>query len=78
MINYRGDIPPIGEENMTEFTATLPLKIEVTIKAKSKDEALSFLDDLYANITIENDGNREIEIVDDNLSLIENDWELDD
>ena len=63
---------------MTEFTATLPLKIEVTIKAKSKDEALSFLDDLYANITIENDGNREIEIVDDNLSLIENDWELDD
>ncbi len=63
---------------MTEFTATLPLKIEVTIKAKSKDEALSFLDDLYANITIENDGNREIEIVDDNLSLIENDWELED
>jgi len=63
---------------MTEFTAILPLKIEVTVKAKSKDEALSFLDDLYANITIENDGNREIEIVDDNLSLIENDWELDD
>jgi hypothetical protein len=78
MINYRGDIPPIGEENMTEFTATLPLKIEVTIKAKSKDEALSFLDDLYANITIENDGNREIEIVDDNLGLIENSWELQD
>ena len=78
MINYRGDIPPIGEENMTEFTATLPLKIEVTIKAKSKDEALSFLDDLYANITIENDGNREIEIVSDNLGLIENNWELED
>ncbi|WP_287658983.1 MULTISPECIES: hypothetical protein [unclassified Microcystis] len=39
MINYRGDIPPIGEENMTEFTAILPLKIEVTVKAKSKDEA---------------------------------------
>jgi hypothetical protein len=63
---------------MTEFTATLPLKIEVTIKAKSKDEALSFLDDLYANITIENDGNREIEIVSDNLGLIENNWELED
>jgi hypothetical protein len=61
-----------------EFTATLPLKIEVTIKAKSKDEALSFLDDLYANITIENDGNREIEIVSDNLGLIENNWELED
>ena len=27
---------------MTEFTAILPLKIEVTINAKSKDEALSF------------------------------------
>jgi hypothetical protein len=60
-----------------EFTATLPLKIEVTVKAKSKDEALLFFDDLYANITIENDGKREIEIVDDNLSLIEFNWELD-
>jgi hypothetical protein len=63
---------------MKEFTATLPITLEITIKAKNKDEALSFLDDLYANITIENDGNREIEIVDDNLSLIENDWELED
>jgi hypothetical protein len=35
-------------------------------------------DDLYANITIENDGKREIEIICDNLSLIENDWELED
>lgn len=61
-----------------EFTATLPLKIEVTIKAKNKDEALSFFDDLYANITIENDGNQTIEIVYDNLYLIENDWELED
>ena len=61
-----------------EFTATLPITLEIMIKAKNKDEALSFLDDLYANITIENDGNREIEIVDDNLSLIENDWELED
>jgi hypothetical protein len=61
-----------------EFTAILPLKIEITIKAKNKNEALSFLDDLYANITIENDGNREIEIICDNLSLIENDWILED
>jgi hypothetical protein len=61
-----------------EFTAILPLKIEITIKAKSKDEALSFVDDLYANITIENDGKREIEIICDNLSLIENDWILED
>ncbi|MBC1197780.1 hypothetical protein H0901_21655 [Microcystis aeruginosa BLCCF158] len=59
-----------------EFTATLPLTIEVTIKAKNRQEALSFLDDLYANITIENGGKREIEIVDDNLSLIEFNWEL--
>jgi hypothetical protein len=61
-----------------KFTATLPITLEITIKAKNKDEALSFLDDLYANITIENDGKQEIEIVDDNLSLIENDWILED
>jgi hypothetical protein len=71
-------IPPFRSKKMTEFTATLPLKIEVTIKAKSKDEALSFLDDLYANITIENDGNLEIEVLSDNLGLIENNWELED
>lgn len=63
---------------MKEYTGTLPLKIEVTVKAKSKDEALLFFDDLYASITIENDGKREIEIVDDNLSLIEFNWELED
>ena len=63
---------------MKEYTGTLTLTIEVTIKAKNKDEALSFLDDLYPNITIENDGKREIEIVDDNLSLIEFNWELKD
>lgn len=78
MINYRGDIPPIGEENMTEFTATLAVKIEITINAKNREEALSFLDDLYANITIENDGNREIAIISDNLYSIENDWILED
>jgi hypothetical protein len=63
---------------MKEFTAILPLKIEVTITAKSRKEASSMFDDLYANITIENDGNREIEIVSDNLGLIENNWELED
>jgi hypothetical protein len=63
---------------MTEFTAILPLKIEVMIKAKNRQEALSFLDDLYANITLEWVGKREIEIVDDNLSLIEFNWELKD
>ena len=63
---------------MTEFTATLPLKIEVTIKAKSRKEASSMFDDLYTQISIENDGNQLIEIVSDNLSLIENDWILED
>ena len=58
-----------------EFTATLPLTIEVTIKAKTRQEALSFLDDLYANITLEW-GKREIEIVSDNLELIEFNWEF--
>ena len=60
-----------------EFTATLPLKSEVTIKAKSRKEASSMFYDLYANITLEW-GKREIEIIDDNLSLIEFNWELED
>ena len=63
---------------MKEFTAILPITIEVTIKAKNRQEALSFLDDLYTQITIENDGNQVIEIVSDNLSLLENSWELED
>ena len=63
---------------MKVFTAILPLTIEVTIKAKNKKEALSFFDDLYANITIENDGVQVIEILSDNLGLIENNWELQD
>jgi len=63
---------------MKEFTATLTLTIEVTIKAKNRKEASSFFDDLYANISIENDGNQEIEVLNDNLGLIENSWELED
>jgi hypothetical protein len=63
---------------MKEFTAILPLTIEVTINAKNRKEASLFFDDLYANISIENEGNREIEIVSDNLGLIENNWELED
>ena len=63
---------------MKEFTASLPLTIEVTIKAKNKKEASSFFDDLYANITIDNYGKRDIEIVSDNTELLENDWELED
>jgi hypothetical protein len=63
---------------MKEFTAILPITIEVTIKAKNRKEALSFFDDLYLNISVENDGNQEIEVLSDNLGLIENNWELED
>lgn len=63
---------------MKEFTAILPLTIEVTIKAKNRQEALSFLDDLYTQISIENDENQVIEILSDNLGLIENSWKLQD
>ena len=63
---------------MKEYTGTLNLTIEVTIKAKNKKEASSFFDDLYAQISIENDGGQEIEIISDNLSLLENSWELED
>ncbi len=61
---------------MKEYTGTLNITIEVTIAAKNKKEASSFFDDLYLNISIENDGNQVIEIVGDNLGLIENNWEL--
>jgi hypothetical protein len=63
---------------MKEYTGTLNLTIEVTIKAKNRKEASSFFDDLYANISIENDGNQVIEVLSDNLGLIENNWELQD
>ena len=63
---------------MKEYTGTLTLTIEVTIAAKSRKEASSFFDDLYLNISVENDGNQEIEVLSDNLGLIENSWELQD
>ena len=63
---------------MKEYTATLNLTIEVTIAAKSRKKALSMFDDLSLNITVENDGNQEIEVLNDNLFLIENNWELED
>lgn len=63
---------------MSTFTGLLSVTIEVTIKAKDRKEASSFFDDLYLNISVENDGNREIEVLNDNLELIENDWEIED
>lgn len=63
---------------MREYTATLNLTIEVTIAAKNKKKASAIFDYLYLNISDENDGNQEIEIINDNLGLIENNWELED
>ena len=63
---------------MKEYTGTLTLTIEVTIAAKNRKQASLFFDDLYANISIENDGNQVIEVLSDNLGLIENNWELED
>jgi hypothetical protein len=63
---------------MKEYTGTLNLTIEVTIRGKNRKEASSMFDDLYLNISVENDGNQEIEILSDNLFLIENNWVLED
>jgi len=63
---------------MKEYTGTITLTIEVTIGAKSLKKASSMFDDLYLHISVENDGNQEIEILRDNLYLIENNWELED
>jgi hypothetical protein len=63
---------------MKEYTGTLTLTIEVTVKAKNRKEASSMFDDLYTQITIENDGNQVIEVLSDNLGLIENNWEIED
>jgi hypothetical protein len=63
---------------MKEYTGTITLTIEVTIGEKSLKQASSMFDDLYLNISVENDGNQEIDILRDNLYLIENNWELED
>lgn len=63
---------------MKEYTGILPLTIEVTIKAKNRKEATSLFDDIYLSMSVENDGNQQIEIIRDNLYLLENNWELED
>jgi hypothetical protein len=63
---------------MKEYTGLMKVEIEVTIAAKNRKEASSFFDDLYTQISIENDGNQVIEVLSDNLGLIENNWELED
>ena len=63
---------------MKEYTGLMKVEIEVTVKAKNRKEASSFFDDLYLNISVENDGGQVIEILSDNLGLIENNWEIQD
>lgn len=63
---------------MKEYTGTLNLTIEVTIKAKNRKQALTLFDDLYLNVSVENEGDQEIEILSDNLYALENNWELKD
>jgi hypothetical protein len=63
---------------MKEYTGTLNLTIEVTIKAKNRKEASSMFDDMYLSMSVENEGNQQIEIIRDNLYLLENNWELED
>ena len=63
---------------MEEYTGTLNITIGMTIKAKNRKEASSMFNDLYLIISVENDGNQDIEVLSDKLSLIENTWELED
>lgn len=63
---------------MPEFTGTMSVTIEVTIKAKNREEAESFFDDIYLDASIEINEHSEVEILSDNTDLIENDWEIED
>lgn len=63
---------------MKEYSGTKILTIGVTIKAKNRKEALSMFDGLYPIISLENGGNQDVEVLNDKLSLIENNWELED
>jgi hypothetical protein len=58
-----------------EFTTTIPLAIEVTIDAKSQEEALFFLveylDDLRAVLSMKSKGFSEIEVVFGDLSCFD-------
>ena len=63
---------------MPEFTGSVSVTIEVTIKAKNRKEAESFFDDMYLDASIEINEHSEVEILSDNTDLIENDWEIED
>lgn len=63
---------------MPEFTGTMTITIEVTIKAKNRKEAESFFDDIYLDASIETNAHSEVKILSDNTDLIENNWEIED
>jgi hypothetical protein len=63
---------------MPEFTGSMNITIEVTIKAKNRKQAESFFDDIYLDASIETNENSEVEILSDNTDLIENNWEIED
>ena len=63
---------------MPEFTGTMSVIVEVTIKAKNRKEAETFFDHIYLNASIEANENSEVEILSDNTDLIENNWEIED
>jgi hypothetical protein len=63
---------------MPEFTGSMKITIEITIKAKNRKEAESFFDDTYLNASIETNEHSEVKILSDNTDLIENDWEIED
>ena len=63
---------------MPEFTGSMKITIEVTIKSKNRKEAESFFDDIYLDASIQTE-NPEIKILSDNTDLIlENYWEIED
>ena len=46
---------------MKEFTGTMTIQVEVTLKARNKKVAEKMFEDLSPNVSIENDGELEIE-----------------
>jgi hypothetical protein len=62
---------------MPEFTGSMNITIEVTIKAKNRKQAESFFDKIYLDASIDTD-NSEVKILSDNTDLIENKWEIED
>jgi hypothetical protein len=63
---------------MPEFTGSISITIEVTIKAKNRKEAESFFDDIYLDASIKTNENSEVKILSDNTGCIENNWEIED